>query len=196
MSKKDQYILISDEPTLKTELHRKDISISYLIISIILWLLMTLWIIEIFKLSSETGTESKTRSYAIYYYLNNLVGFQYVTETVLRKLGHIFEFSILSLIAFFAVSVTNKIAPKVAYSESRMKIIKSDNEMFILISLWISTLYAILDEYHQLFVNGRQGSIADVGIDLIGIIPTLLIIRLIFTIYLKHLGKNEERYED
>ena len=66
MSKKDQYILISDEPTLKTELHRKDISISYLIISIILWLLMTLWIIEIFKLSSETGTESKTRSYAIY----------------------------------------------------------------------------------------------------------------------------------
>ena len=194
--KKEPYILTSDEPTLNTELHRKDINILYLIISIILWLLMTLWIVEIFKLSAETGTDSTARSYSLYYYLNSYINFQYVTEGIIRKLAHVFEFSILAIIAFFAVNTTNKISPKVAYSESRMKLIKSDNEMFILISLWISTLYAILDEYHQLFVDGRHGSIADVGFDLIGIVPTLLVIRVIFTIYLRHLGKHEERYED
>lgn len=194
--KKEPYILMSNEPTLNTELHRKDINILYLVISIILWLLMTLWIVEIFKLSAETGTESNARSYSLYYYLNSYVNFEYINEAILRKLAHLFEFSILSVIAFFAVNTTNKISPKVAYSESKMKLIKSDNEMFILISLWISTLYAILDEYHQLFVDGRHGSIADVGFDLIGIIPTLLIIRVIFTIYLRHLGKDEERYED
>jgi hypothetical protein len=108
----------------------------------------------------------------------------------------VFEFAVLAVIAFFAVNTTNKISPKVAYSESRMKLIKSDNEMFILIALWISTLYAILDEYHQLFIDGRHGSIADVGFDLMGIVPALLIIRIIFTLYLRHLGRIEERYED
>lgn len=193
---KEPYTLMSNEPGLNTELHRKDINIIYLIISIILWLLMTLWIVEIFKLSAENGTDSTARSYALYYYLNDYLHFEYITEGIIRKLAHIFEFGVLAILAFFAVNTTNKISPKVAYSESRMKLIKSDNEMFILISLWISTLYAILDEYHQLFIDGRQGSIVDVGFDLIGIVPTLLIIRVIFTLYLKHLGRNEERYED
>lgn len=194
--KKEPYILMSNEPSLNTELHRKDINILYLITSIILWILVTLWIVEIFKLSSEIGEMSAKRSLNLYNYLNYYIGFNYVTDDILRKLAHVFEFSILAVLSFFAVNTTNKISPKVAYSESKMKLIKSDNEMFILISLWISTLYAILDEYHQLFIDGRHGSIADVGFDLIGIIPSLLLIRIIFTIYLRHLGKNEDRYED
>lgn len=193
---KDPYTLTSTEPGLNTELHRKDINVIYLIISIILWLLMTLWIVEIFKLSAETGTDSSSRSASLYYYLDGYLHFEFITEDIIRKLAHVFEFAVLAVIAFFAVNTTNKISPKVAYSESRMKLIKSDNEMFILIALWISTLYAILDEYHQLFIDGRHGSIADVGFDLMGIVPSLLIIRIIFTLYLRHLGRIEERYED
>lgn len=194
--KKDNIVIMSEEPNFKTELHRKDINAIYLIISIILWLLLTLWIIEIFKLSSETGSDSSIRSNSLYAYITYYFNFIEVTEEILRKFAHIFEFSVLALLAFFAVSTTNKISPKVAYSESRMKLIKSDNEMFILISLWISTLYAILDEYHQLFVDGRHGTIVDVGFDLIGIVMILLIIRVVFSIYLQHIGKDEERYED
>ena len=54
---------------------------------------------------------------------------------------------------------------------------------------------AVADEYHQLFVDGRSGSILDVAIDGIGIIVVLIIIRVIFTIYLKQLGTQEVRYE-
>ena len=185
---------MSNEPSLNTELHRKDINILYLITSIILWILVTLWIVEIFKLSSEIGEMSAKRSLNLYNYLNYYIGFNYVTDDILRKLAHVFEFSILAVLSFFAVNTTNKISPKVAYSESKMKLIKSDNEMFILISLWISTLYAILDEYHQLFVVGRDGTILDVLIDLIGIVIVLILIRVIFTIYLKTKGRTEIVY--
>ena len=60
----------------------------------------------------------------------------------------------------------------------------------------LSFLFSILDEYHQLFIDGRHGTIVDVGFDLIGIVMILLIIRVVFSIYLQHIGKDEERYED
>jgi len=46
-----------------------------------------------------------------------------------------------------------------------------------------------------LFVDGREGSIRDVLIDSIGIVIVLIIIRIIFTIYLRYLGRNEIRYD-
>ena len=82
--KKEPYILMSNEPTLNTELHKKDINILYLITSIILWILVTLWIVEIFKLSAETGDVSSTRSLNLYYTLNSYIGFNYVTNEIIR----------------------------------------------------------------------------------------------------------------
>ncbi|SEW11178.1 VanZ like family protein [Ruminococcaceae bacterium KH2T8] len=183
-------------PGLNTELSRKDISIYYLISCVLLWLMTTLWMIEIFHLSAESGHESHIRSASILLAAQAKIGYIPFDDTVIRKLAHVFEFSVLSILVFFAIRNTNKVSKKVSYSESTIKIIKSDNEVYILISLWVSTLYAILDEYHQLFVQERSGSIKDVLIDIIGIVPTLLIIRLIFTLYLKRLGKNETRYEE
>jgi VanZ family protein len=45
-----------------------------------------------------------------------------------------------------------------------------------------------------LFVDGRDGSIKDVLIDLIGIVIVLIVIRIGFTIYLKTKGKAEVVY--
>lgn len=39
-----------------------------------------------------------------------------------------------------------------------------------------SLLYALSDEYHQTFIQGRSGSLIDVGIDNIGIIIAILTI--------------------
>jgi len=181
-------------PGLNTELNRKDISIYYLISCVLLWLMTTLWMIEIYHLSNETGSESSIRSASMMLMIQNYISVDY-NDILLRKLAHIFEYSVLSILVFFAIRNTNKVSKKVSYSESLIKVIKSDNEMYLLISLWISTLYAILDEYHQLFIAGRNGSIKDVCIDIIGIVPTLLIIRIIFTIYLKQIGKKETRYD-
>ena len=66
--------------------------------------------------------------------------------------------------------------------------------MNIILTLWFSILNAIFDEYHQLFISGRDGSIIDVGLDMIGVIIVLLMVRLIFTIYLRAKGKQEVRY--
>ncbi len=38
----------------------------------------------------------------------------------------------------------------------------------------VSLLYALSDEAHQLFVTGRQGRISDVGIDIFGILFSLI----------------------
>ena len=71
---------------------------------------------------------------------------------------------------------------------------RSDNEMNIVFTLWFTILNAIFDEYHQLFVEGRDGAIMDVLIDLIGIVIVLIIIRIAFTIYLKTKGRSEIVY--
>jgi len=41
----------------------------------------------------------------------------------------------------------------------------------------ISFLFAISDEYHQTFVEGRHGSPVDVGIDSVGIVVAVLVAR-------------------
>lgn len=183
-------------PGLNTELSRKDISIYYLISCVLLWLMTTLWMVEIFHLSAETGNESQIRSASMLIAIQNKVGYLPIDNASIRKLAHVFEYSVLSILVFFAIRNTNKVSKKVSYSESVIKLIKSDNEFYILISLWVSTLYAILDEYHQLFVAERNGSIFDVCIDIVGIVPTLLFIRIIFTLYLRKIGRDETRYEE
>ena len=93
-----------------------------------------------------------------------------------------------------AISSTNKISVKTSYAESPMKILKSDNEMNIIFTLWFTILNAIFDEYHQLFVSGHDGGVIDLCKDIVGIIIVLLWIRVIFSISLKVRGKKEIRY--
>ena len=66
--------------------------------------------------------------------------------------------------------------------------------MNIIFTLWFTIINAIFDEYHQLFVDGRDGSILDVLIDLIGIVVVLIVVRVIFTIYMKTKGESEVIY--
>ncbi len=174
---------------------RKDISIPNLIAAIISWVLTIAWMILIFYLSSENGAESTNRSTEILKFVELVFGKDFVSDMILRKIAHVIEFSVLTVLAFCSARFTNKISHTRSYAESPVKLVKSDNEMYIAITLWLTMLTAVLDEYHQLFVEGRNGSIRDVLIDAIGIIIILIIIRIIFTIYLKYLGRNEIRYE-
>jgi VanZ like family len=41
----------------------------------------------------------------------------------------------------------------------------------------VTLLYAVSDEYHQSFVEGRSGTATDVGVDLAGIIIAALLLR-------------------
>jgi len=75
-----------------------------------------------------------------------------------RKGAHVFEFFVLAYL-FWKVLNCNSF-------NFRKK---------IYLAFIFSLFYAVLDEFHQLFVFGREGKLPDVGIDGIGILFFLLL---------------------
>ena len=172
----------------------REISIRYSIVAVIFLILTIAWIVMIFHFSNQTGTQSSNTSGAVISLINEFFGIDIQDATVIRKIAHATEFAILTFFSYIALSSTNKISNKTSYAESPVKLMRSDNEMNIVFTLWFTILNAIFDEYHQLFVEGRDGAIKDVLIDLIGIVIVLIIIRIVFTIYLKTKGRSEVVY--
>lgn len=74
-------------------------------------------------------------------------------DYILRKIAHMIEFGILTFLFFRAIRL----------DEPKLK-------KAIVFAVIIALFYAFSDEFHQLFVVGRQCSIKDVGIDSIGIL--------------------------
>jgi hypothetical protein len=70
-------------------------------------------------------------------------------DLVLRKLAHMTAFGLLALLWWRALPGRRRRAGVIAVA--------------------ISLLYAVSDEYHQSFVEGRHASALDVGIDAVGI---------------------------
>ena len=165
------------------EKEKHSINTFYLVVSVFLWVFTVAWMVIIFMLSSDSGVESSEKSafaVSVFYTYLKLI----IPEVIIRKLFHIFEFSVLSIMIFLSSYSTNNVSETTTYKADAKSQIKTANEFCILISLWISGLYATFDEYHQLFVNGRNGSVMDVLFDLIGIVATLIIIRFIISISL------------
>lgn len=62
----------------------------------------------------------------------------------------------------------------------------------MLFSLLIGIEYAILDEIHQLFIEGRAGKIEDVLIDTIGVSIGICVAMLLYKIAIKILSKRKD----
>ncbi len=77
-----------------------------------------------------------------------------VWDLILRKIGHITEYFVLTILASRATAGS---------------IFKIDKKSIILGALF-SFLFAVSDEYHQTFTHGRHGAPIDVGVDSVGII--------------------------
>ena len=126
------------------------------------WILIILWMVFIFYMSSCNGNVSSGQSGTIAYVLHNILGINYSDKLIfiIRKCAHVSEFFILGILVINLISKYN-----VKYS--------------YLISFIICVLYASIDEFHQLFVPGRSGQVTDVLIDLIGVVLGLLLVFLI-----------------
>lgn len=100
----------------------------------------------------------------IYYFSaqpNLASGFQPFWDIFFRKIAHIAEYFVLTYLFFSAL--------------------KQYNLPFRKILIWtiiFSFLVAILDEYHQTFILGRQAKVLDVLIDGIGIISAAFLLKL------------------
>ena len=178
----------------KSQMHEKEISIRFSILATVFWILTLTWIVTIYSMSAQTGAQSSQLSHGFVSALNEIFGLNIQDDGLIRMGAHATEFALLTFLSYMALSSTNKISNKTSYAESPVKLMRSDNEMNIIFTLWFTILNAIFDEYHQLFVSGRSGTIFNVLIDLIGIVIVLIIIRIAFTIYLKTKGRSEIVY--
>lgn len=142
-----------------------------------------LWMGFIFYQSSKTSEQSNEMSHEIVNYIGNQQKEEAKVEThesmmtqeskwnfdqvnvFIRKSAHAFEFFILSLLLAWAL---------IEYNISGWKLI-----FWTLISV---LLYALSDEFHQLFVEGRSARFFDVMVDFIGGFIGLLLVQLILKI--------------
>lgn len=162
----------------------------YFLFSIVMWILVVFWMIVIFSLSSETGDVSAVRSHDLVQTINNGLKL-YLNEAFVRKAAHVFEFLVLSILAYIAMFATKHIQSDVSWNDSRFIQMKSDNEVYIAFALWVTALSAVADEYHQIFVDGRSASFFDVFLDLAGAVVLMVIIRLVVSIRVIMKNKKE-----
>ncbi len=99
---------------------------------------------------------------AVIYYLSSIPelksDFPNQWDFISRKIAHMAEYGILTFLFFRAVAINLSFRRSIAYSAL------------------FSITYALTDEYHQLFVFGRSGSLTDVFIDTLGIFFTTILI--------------------
>ncbi len=112
----------------------------------ICWVLVFICMGVIFWLSSRTAVESAQQSGSILQYLIEIFGDNIFTDFIVRKLAHFLEFTGLCLLMNIALYQTRK------------------RKSFISATL-LTSLYAVTDEVHQLFVEGRACRITDWAID-------------------------------
>ena len=144
-----------------------------IILIVVLSLLIVLWILAIYKLSSMNNKNSNGKSSSIIavfiedalditnkYGITNshpndvkLEKASALLNTPLRKVMHAFVYFVLSFLIILMVNIIFK----------NKKFVLS----FIITGLLI-ILFSSLDEYHQTFVVGRTGQFKDVLIDNIG----------------------------
>ena len=140
---------------------------------IISWILVILWMFNIYYLSSMDSELSNTKSKDTINTVvestvgvtnkdiskDNLNSIVNVLNKPLRKCMHSFVFFVLVILllnAFYSINIIN-------YKG-------------YLFSILISFIYACTDEFHQLYVVGRTGQLMDIGIDMIGVLIGVLVI--------------------
>ena len=113
------------------------------------WIWVVLWAGLIFILSSIPRLESGLEQ-----------------DFLLRKLAHIFEYFVLTILLYSALSNH--------YIYKKQK--PPPHRQALLFVLLLAVFYALSDELHQTFVLGRSGNLRDVAIDSVGILAATLLL--------------------
>ena len=131
------------------------------IIIAVWWVLVAICMGVIFFLSSQDGDTSQALSDEF----RIILGIP-VKITVIRKTAHFLEFAGLAFLVFNALRAT--------CGRNRP-----------VLSFFITAAYAVSDEIHQLFVEGRACRIFDVFVDSCGAVSAILFMMFIFSVWEK-----------
>ena len=129
---------------------------------IVLWIIIILWSIMIFSFSAENSDASGGRSEKVCMFLAETFSSEYkqadsgekaeIIENMqffVRKTAHFTIYAVLGGLVCLA-----------------LRRIRAD--LRFVLSTLITALYAVTDEMHQLFIDGRSGQISDVLLDTCG----------------------------
>lgn len=125
--------------------------------------ILILWILFIFRNSSETAAVSSRRSQAWVILLKNLF-----PEGVLRKLAHLFEYTVLGILLknFF-----NCIKDTVHGIK--------ENKINIILSAVFGIIIATIDELIQYNTAGRSAQVSDVLLDFSGVLLGIIFFQVL-----------------
>ena len=145
--------------------------------TIICWALVAVCMGVIFWLSSRTAEQSAEQSTGILQWLIDIFGDNFLTNFIVRKSAHLLEFTGLCVLFNLALLQTKK---------TKMPIL----------SVVITSLYAITDEVHQLFVDGRSCEFRDWAIDSCGAILGSIGFLVLFSIITRLLSRKKVKFVD
>ena len=130
----------------------------------------------IFRLSHQTAEESSETSGSLIAWIYGILGL-FFSQDVIRTLAHLCEFAGLGFLTSNLIfSYTDKVKP--------------------FLSILFSWLYALTDEIHQIFVDGRAFQVSDLAVDLGGVaLGTAVFALLIFIIKTVKLKKKTDLYK-
>lgn len=116
-------------------------------------LLPLFWMAVIFMLSHQPASVSSGQSGVFVEQLRHIAPSidQQLLTFLVRKGAHIFAYFVLGILAFNALW--------------RVDLSKLKFNYPVGLSIIVCALYAVSDEFHQLFVSGRSGEIRDIIID-------------------------------
>ena len=112
-----------------------------------------LWMVVIFMLSQQPASISSGQSGVFVEQLHHIAPSvdQQLLTFLVRKSAHIFAYFVLGILTFNALW--------------RVDLSKFKFNHPAMLSIIVCALYAVSDEFHQLFVSGRSGEIRDIIID-------------------------------
>lgn len=155
----------------------------------IIWLVITIiWMAVIFSFSAREADESAAMSHSVGKEIGRLVipefgswsedkqeHFAEKIDFPVRKCAHASEYAVLGVVI---------LGTAYSFSEDRGK-------RLMLLSWGTATVYAVTDEFHQLFVPGRSCQFRDVCIDSTGALVGVLLFTLIKCKIEKHREKKK-----
>lgn len=153
---------------------------------IAVWTLVLLWMALIFSFSAQPAEESLQTSGGFSEFLAKLLYNDFGSlsaerhaeilgncQFIVRKAAHFSVYGMLGILIYTACRV-------------------SEFKFYPIISSAICLLYAISDEIHQKFVEGRSGELRDVLIDFSGALTGIVGMMIIFAILNKFLKRGKK----
>lgn len=157
----------------------------------LLLVLLLGWMLIIFLFSAQPADESSSLSGGVGRKVASIVvpGFQkwdevkqeqYVTgiDFFVRKTAHFTEYMILGMLWMLCLQNKPDKSDRLRSAEAKWTIRTVMLRQNIAISVCGSAVYAMSDEFHQLFVDGRAGRWMDVGIDTLGAVVGVILAAL------------------